>query len=112
MSDCIAVAEKLAKEEISVEIADLQTKSPLDMDTVLSSVAKTRRAVTVHEAVTSFGVGVEIAARIYKELFGLLASPIERVGAAYCPVPFSKPLEIAFMPNQEKIEAAIRLSLG
>jgi pyruvate dehydrogenase E1 component beta subunit len=112
VGDCLAVAEKLGNEKISVEIVDLRTISPLDLDTILTSVAKTRRAVIVHEAVTPFGVGAEIAAQIHKALFGQLAAPVERVGAAYCPVPFSKPLETAYVPGQEKIEAAIRATLG
>src|SRR3984893_11102676 len=62
VSDCVAVAEKLSKEGVSVEVVDLRTISPLEVDTVLQSVAKTRRAVIVHEAVRAFGVGAEIAA--------------------------------------------------
>ena len=112
VGDCIAVADKLMQERIGVELIDLRTISPLDTDTILTSVAKTRRAVIVHEAVTPFGVGAEIAAIIHKALFGQLAAPVERVGAAYCPVPFSKPLETAYMPSQNKIEAAVRAALG
>jgi acetoin:2,6-dichlorophenolindophenol oxidoreductase subunit beta len=111
MSDCVAVAEKLAGDNISVELIDLRTISPLDMETVLRSVAKTRRAVIVHEAVKPFGVGAEIAARLNEELFGQLAAPVERVGAHFCPVPFSKPLELEFVPTQSRIEAAIRAAL-
>lgn len=83
VSDCAAVAEKLGKESISVELIDLRTVSPLDMETVLRSVAKTRRAVIVHEAVKPFGVGAEIAARLNEELFGQLAAPVGRVGAYF-----------------------------
>ena len=91
---------------------DLRTIAPFDAETILASVAKTRRAVVVHEAITPFGVGAEIAARIHKALFGRLAAPVERVGANYCPVPFSKPLETAFVPSQAQIEAAVRVTLG
>jgi acetoin:2,6-dichlorophenolindophenol oxidoreductase subunit beta len=112
LNDCIAVADKLAKEKIDVELIDLRTIAPFDAETILASVAKTRRAVVVHEALTPFGVGAEIAARIHKALFGRLAAPVERVGANYCPVPFSKPLEIAFVPSQAQIEAAVRTTLG
>ena len=111
VSDCIAVADKLAKEKIDVEIIDLRTISPFDAETILTSVAKTRHAVIAHEAVTPFGVGAEIAACIHKGLFGQLAAPVERVGAPYCPVPFSKPLETAFIPGQAQIEAAVRTVL-
>jgi acetoin:2,6-dichlorophenolindophenol oxidoreductase subunit beta len=112
VSDCAAVADKLAKENIAVELIDLRTIAPLDMATVLQSVAKTRRAVIVHEAVKPFGVGAEIASRINEELFGQLAARVERVGAPYSPVPFSKPLEMEFVPTHGRIEAAIRATLS
>jgi acetoin:2,6-dichlorophenolindophenol oxidoreductase subunit beta len=111
VADCAAVAEKLGKDGISVELIDLRTVSPWDADTVLGSVARTGRAVIVHEAVRSFGVGAEIAARITEELFGKLKGPPRRVGAPSCPVPFSKPLETAFVPGQGQIEAAVRAAL-
>ena len=93
VDDCAAVADKLGKEGITVEVIDLRTIAPYDAETVLNSVARTKRAVIVHEAVKPFGVGAEIAARINEELFGQLKSPVERVGANFSPVPFSKPLE-------------------
>lgn len=109
--DCVAVAEKLAKEGVQSEVIDLRTISPLDIDTVLSSVARTRRAVIVHEAVKSFGVGAEIASRIHEALFDQLAAPVQRVGAYYSAVPFSKPLEAEFVPTQARIETAARAAL-
>lgn len=111
MGDCVAVAERLANEGIDVELVDLRTVAPFDAHTVLESVAKTRRAVIVHEAVKSFGVGAEIAACINEELFGQMKSKVMRLGARQCPVPFSKPLEMAFMPSQADIEAAVRATL-
>jgi pyruvate dehydrogenase E1 component beta subunit len=75
-------------------------------------VAKTRRAVVVHEAVRPFGVGAEIAALLNEHLFGQMKQPVQRVGAPHCPVPFSKPLETAFVPQQRDIEAAVRTALG
>ncbi|MDP9083747.1 MAG: alpha-ketoacid dehydrogenase subunit beta [Pseudomonadota bacterium] len=107
----LAAADKLAQHGISVEVLDLRTISPWDRDTVLASVAKTRRAVTVHEAVTPFGVGAEISSVIHEQLFDQLKRPVQRVGAAFCPVPYSKPLETAFVPGSEQIEAAIRATL-
>jgi len=112
MNDCVAVADKLAKEGIKVELIDLRTVSPLDMDTVLTSVARTRRAVVVHEAVKAFGVGAEVAARIGEALFGQLRAPVRRLGASYCAVPFAKPLETAFVPTQAEIERTIRSVLN
>jgi len=109
--DALAVAEKLATEGISVEVVDLRTVAPLDMDTVLKSVAKTQRAVIVHEAVKSFGVGAEIAARITEELFTELAAAPVRLGAKGTPVPFSSVLEQAFLCGRADIEAAIRTTV-
>lgn len=108
VNDCAVAAETLAKEGVSVEIVDLRTVSPIDWETVLKSVAKTRRAVVAHEAVRNFGVGAEISARINEELFGDLKAPVQRLGAAFCVNPFAKPLETAFIPGVAQIEAAIR----
>jgi pyruvate/2-oxoglutarate/acetoin dehydrogenase E1 component len=112
LHEVLAVAEQLAKENISVEVIDLRTIAPLDMDTVSASVARTGRAVVAHEAQVDFGVGAEISARLHKDLFGQLKAPVQRVGAARSPVPFSKPLETAFVPTQARILSAIRQALN
>jgi pyruvate dehydrogenase E1 component beta subunit len=112
VSHAIAAAATLAKEGISVEVIDLRTISPWDKAAVLASVAKTGRAVIAHEALRNFGPGGEIAATINEELFGKLKAPVRRVGAVTCPVPFSKPLETAFMPGEAAIVEAIRSTLG
>jgi pyruvate/2-oxoglutarate/acetoin dehydrogenase E1 component len=101
-------AAKLADEKISVEVIDLRTISPWDRATVRASVAKTGRALVVHEAVRNFGVGAEIAATLQEELFGTLKAPIKRLASPNAPVPFSKPLEASFAPGAAAIEAAIR----
>lgn len=100
-----AVAE-LADAGVSAELIDLRTIAPWDRVSVVASVAKTGRAMIVHEAVTPFGVGAEIAAVIGEILFGKLKAPIKRLGGAFCPVPFSKPLEAAFAPRTGDIVAA------
>ena len=110
--DCAIVADKLAKEGIQVEVIDLRTISPLDEAALLKSVAKTGRAVVVHEAVRKFGVGAEIAALLNEHLFGQLKAPVQRIGSNQSPVPFSKTLETAFVPQQSGIEAAIRKTLA
>jgi pyruvate dehydrogenase E1 component beta subunit len=112
LNDCAQVAERLAKEGIAVELIDLRTIAPLDEATLLASVGKTCRAVVVHEAVRPFGVGAEIAALLNERLFGRLKAPVQRVGAPHCPVPFSKPLELAFVPQPSVIEAAVRRALA
>jgi pyruvate dehydrogenase E1 component beta subunit len=111
LNDCSAVAERLSKEGISVELLDLRTVAPFDQEMILNSVGKTRRAVIVHEAVKSFGVGAEIAACINEHLHGQLKARVSRVGAPLCPVPFSKVLEAAYLPSEATIEAAIRACL-
>jgi len=112
MSDVKAVADKLKEEGLSVEVIDLRTIVPLDEETVLNSVAKTKRAVIVHEAVKSFGVGAEVATRINEELFGQLKAPVVRVASKNTPVPFAKSLENAFLWSAAEIEVAIRTTLN
>ena len=109
--DVIAVAEKLEAEGLSIEVIDLRTILPWDEEAVIDSIRRTRRAVIVHEAVQSFGVGAEISSRIHEQLFRELLAPVQRVGARSTPVPFSKPLEAAYMWSQSRIEAAIRATL-
>jgi len=106
------VAAKLAKDGIDCEIVDLRTVSPLDDDTILSSVRKTGRAVVVHEAVRSFGVGAEVSARIHEALFRELKAPVERVASQDSPVPFAKQLEAAFLYSHSDIERAVRRTLA
>jgi len=112
MLEVLAVANDLSKRGISVEVVDLRSIAPLDMDTVRASVAKTRRAVVAHEAQVDFGVGAEVAARLHRDLFGQLLAPVGRVGAARSPVPFSKALESAYLPTPERISAAILQTLA
>ena len=90
------------------EIIDLRTISPLDMETILLSVEKTGRLITVEEGYRSFGVGAEISARIMEEGFDLLESPVVRVGSLDTPIPFAPILEEAVIPNAEKIVSAVK----
>ena len=112
IADALIVAERLAEDDISVEVIDLRTIAPFDAPTILTSVAKTKRAVIVHEARTNFGPSAEIAAQIYDELYGELAAPIQRVGAPFTPVPASRPLESRFMVGPAQIEAAVRQTVS
>lgn len=109
--DAMVLAEKLAGEGIAVEVVDLRTVSPLDAETVLKSVAKTGRAVVVHEAPRSFGAGAEIVARIQEQLFGQLKAPVLRVASRDVTVPFSRVLEQEYLYQASAIEAAIRQTL-
>jgi len=112
MVDLPVVAEKLAKDGIDCEILDLRTVSPLDTDAILTSVKKTGRAVVVHEAVRSFGVGAEVSARIHEALFRELKAPVQRVASHDSPVPFAKQLESAFVYSHADIEKAVRQTLA
>jgi pyruvate/2-oxoglutarate/acetoin dehydrogenase E1 component len=101
-------AEKLAAEGIDLEVVDLRTIQPLDMATILASVGKTGRAMVVHEAPKTGGIGGEIAARLAEEAFRSLDAPIVRVAAPHTPVPFSPALEEAYLPNADKIAIKAR----
>jgi pyruvate/2-oxoglutarate/acetoin dehydrogenase E1 component len=90
----------------SVEVIDLRSLVPLDLDTVLRSAERTGRVLVVHEAVQDFGAGAEIAARVGEELFDVLRTPVKRLGAPSVPMPFSPDLEQAIMPQAGAIAAA------
>jgi len=96
-------AETLEREGVSAEIIDLRTVLPIDEETVLSSVRKTSRAILLHEDTLTGGVGAELAARIAERAFDSLDAPIVRIAAPDTPVPFSTPLEEAFLPNAGKV---------
>ncbi len=107
----LEAAERLAAEGISVEVIDLRTLKPLDMDTVAASVRKTGRVVGVTEACKTGSFVSELAARIQEELFDWLDAPVVRVCAADVPIPMSEPLEDAAIPSVQNIIAGIRESL-
>lgn len=111
--ESLGALKALGEAGISAEVIDLRTVSPWDQEAVIASVAKTGRCMVVHEAVTPFGVGAEIAAVVSERLFGKLKGPVVRIGAPFNPVPFSKPLETAHMPDAKRIaDAAIALVKG
>ncbi len=99
----LSAAEKLAADGISAEVVDPRTLYPLDEEGIIESVKKTHRLVIVHEEVKFAGSGAEIAALVAEKAFDYLDAPILRVAAPFCPVPFSQPLEQAFIPSEEQI---------
>ena len=103
----LAAAESLAAEGISIEVIDPRTVSPLDVDTVLKSVAKTGRLLVVDEAYGPCSVAAEIAARVADEGFDELDAPIRRLQGAFCPTPYSPPLEKVMIPQTDDIRCAI-----
>ena len=108
----LAAAQTLAAEGIDCEVIDLRTVSPLDMDTILSSLEKTGRLLVVEEGHKSFGVGAEISARVMEQGFDFLEGPVRRVATLDTPIPFSPVLEKAAIPNPEKIAHCVKEMLG
>ena len=104
-------AENLAAKGIEAEVVDLRSIVPLDEETVLRSIEKTSRALILHESYRFLGVGAEVAAVIAERAFEHLDAPVMRLAPPSVPVPFSPPLEDAFIPQVSEIEAAVdRLS--
>ncbi|MGH2352862.1 MAG: alpha-ketoacid dehydrogenase subunit beta [Chloroflexota bacterium] len=104
----LTVAEQLAAEGIDVEVIDVASLAPLDVDTLVTSVRKTARLVIAHEAWKVGGFGAEVAAAVGERCLFDLDAPIVRVGAPHAPVPISKPLRDAFLPDEQDILDAIR----
>ena len=101
-------AETLAKEGIEAEIVDLRTLRPLDMAPVLSSFMKTNRAIVVEEGWKSYGVGSEVASRIYEQAFDFVDAPILRVAQKEVPLPYNRTLEQASLPQVADIVLAAK----
>ena len=101
-------ADELAKEGIQAEIVDLRCLRPLDMGPVLESFKKTNRAVIVEEGWMSYGVGSEIAARIYENAFDYIDAPIKRVAQKEVPLPYNRTLEQAALPQVEDVIKAVK----
>jgi len=107
MTYALKAADELAKENISAEVIDLRTLKPMDADTVIESVKKTGRLVTVEEGWKQSGVGAEIAARMMEEAFDYLDAPVIRVTGKEVPMPYAANLEKLALPSvAEVVEAA------
>jgi len=104
----LQAAELLAKDGIEAEVVDPRTLRPLDEDLIFDSVRKTNRCVVVEEGWRYAGFGAEIADRVQRECFDSLDAPVIRVTAADVPMPYSRMLEKAFLPQPEKVVAAVR----
>jgi hypothetical protein len=101
-------AAALAKDGVEAEVIDLRTLSPLDIDTVLESVAKTGRLVCVDEANPRCSIACDVSAQVAQQAFGALKGPIEMVTPPHAPVPFSPVLEELYIPSAAQITAAAR----
>jgi pyruvate dehydrogenase E1 component beta subunit len=101
-------ADALAQEGIEVEVVDLRTLRPLDLEPVITSFKKTNRAVIVEEGWRSYGVGAEVASRIYEEAFDYLDAPIQRVAQKEVPLPYNHSLEQYALPQMEDVIKAVK----
>lgn len=107
-----SAADKLKEKGVDVEIIDLRSLAPLDKDTILRSVAKTRRAMVVDEGPTVGGITAEVASLVQENLFSDLKGPVLRVGAQHIPPPHSPPLVEAMIPDVEGIVSAAAGLMG
>ena len=106
--DALEAADILEKEGLSVEVVDIRTLAPLDVDTIVASVEKTGRMVAVDETYEICGVASELIASVVTRAFSALKTQPVRVGRPMTPVPFSPPLEAAVNPGTQKIVDACR----
>jgi pyruvate/2-oxoglutarate/acetoin dehydrogenase E1 component len=106
---CMAAAEE---SDVSLEVLDLRSLAPLDIDSIVASVERTGRLLIVHEAVQDFGAGAEIAARIGDQMFDRLRTPVRRIGAPSVPMPFSPELEKSLLPGPAAIARAAENLVG
>jgi pyruvate/2-oxoglutarate/acetoin dehydrogenase E1 component len=104
----LEAADQLAAEGIGLDVIDLRSLVPLDIDTVIDSVTRTRRAIVLHEAWSAFGAGAEIASQISERAFDALAAPVRRIGSPTVPMPFSPSLEKVVIPDAATVVAAAR----
>lgn len=104
----LEAAKLLEREGISIEVVDPRTLTPLDTESLVKSAMKTGRVIIVDQGYGRFGVTGEIASQIYEQAFDYLDAPIRRVGAFDVPVPFSPSLEMATIPDKERIANAVR----
>lgn len=106
---CLRAAQTLEQEDdLEVEVIDLRSLSPLDLETILESVKRTNKVLIVHEDTLTGGIGAELSAILAEDLFEYLDGPITRVAAPDVAFPYAPPLEAAYLPNTEKILTAAR----
>jgi pyruvate dehydrogenase E1 component beta subunit len=103
----LEAAQKLAQDGIEAEVVDLRCLRPLDMETVLESVRKTHKVLVVEEVWRTGGVGAEIAAQIQEQAFDFLDAPISRLAGEEVPMPYSRPLEDAAIPNSARVVQSV-----
>lgn len=108
VGQALEAAETLSKEGVSVEVINLRTIRPLDMETIIKSVSKTHRIVTAEEGFIQSGVGAEIAARLMEDAFDQLDAPVERIAVADVPMPYAKSIEDLAIPQAHNLVNACK----
>ncbi len=108
----LQASETLKKDGIDVEVIDLRSLSPIDMDTVIESVEETGRLVCVDEANPRCSIAADVSANVAQQAFKALKAPIEMVTAPHSPVPFSPSLEDLYIPSPDRIADAVRKTMG
>ena len=106
VAKALAAAEEAAQDDLDLEVLDLRSLVPLDLEALATSVRKTGRAVVVHEAPMTAGFGAEVAARIMEDAFDFLEAPVLRVTGYDTPYPPAT-IEAHYLPNAERILAAV-----
>ncbi|MSQ34019.1 MAG: alpha-ketoacid dehydrogenase subunit beta [Dehalococcoidia bacterium] len=109
---CLDAAAALAKEGVDAEVIDLLSLSPLDDEAILTSVKKTQRLVVVDEDTPRCSLATDIAALVADEAFDYLAAPVKRITAPHTPVPFSRVLEQAYIPNAQRVVDTVKGIMG
>jgi pyruvate dehydrogenase E1 component beta subunit len=112
LQESLKAIDQLAKDGVKPELIDLLTVSPLDMDTIYTSVKKTHRLVIIHEAKETMGIGAEIAALVQEKMFDWLDAPVARVAAPFTHIAFQPKLEQHYMPDAGKLVAKVKTMLG
>jgi pyruvate dehydrogenase E1 component beta subunit len=108
VAHALAAAERLAEEGVQAEVVDLRTIRPLDVETLVASVRKTNRLVTVEEGWAFAGIGAEIAALMMEHAFDHLDAPVARVTAEDVPLPYAANLEKLALPDADKVVKAAK----
>lgn len=108
LTACMSAADKLSEEGIEAEVVDLRSLRPLDMGPVIDSFKRTNRAIVVEEGWRSYGIGAEVAARLYEEAFDYLDAPIRRVAQKEVPLPYNRRLEQMALPQEEDVIQAVK----
>jgi pyruvate dehydrogenase E1 component beta subunit len=109
---CVEAADELAKEGIAVDVLDMRTIKPLDIDSIITSVQKTGRVVVVDQCWPFASVASEVVTQVCERCFDFLDHQPVRVNTDDVPTPYAKNLEMAYLPNKDKIIAAVRGTLA